>query len=50
MDPVQAARPDAPPDRVAVQAGIEELRERHHAVLARGQRGDDRVRIGGCAE
>ena len=39
-----------PPDRVAVQAGLEQLRERHDSVLPRSERRDDRIRTGGCHE
>jgi hypothetical protein len=47
---VQPATPDPPTHGVLAQPRLEELLERDHAVLACGQRGDDRVRIRGCDE
>ena len=46
----EPARGDAPPDRFVAEARVEELQERDHAVLTRGQCRDHSVRIGGCAE
>src|SRR4051812_22606804 len=48
--PEEPAGRDAPPDRFAVQARGEELLERDHALLARGEWRDQGVGIGGCAE